>query len=245
MNPTETDPTTERRIRAVVLMLAAVGGWLDGLTFLTLGGVFVSAMTGNFVQFGSSLGNGEWAQFACLMTAVTTAFLGGAVAVFMVRRTGQAAWPGPVRRPLTLQFGVLVALVIAWFLFDSPDAFTFGAFVVVAIAGFAAGLQGASILGLKIKGAGVNAITAVLFLVSADFVERATKVEGPKAALPPAILVGLLLAYASGGLIVTLAYDDFPRAIVLGPLVISGLVLAILRTENVRSQQEESKDLTT
>ena len=40
--------------------LAAVGGYVDAVGFLTLFHVFTAHMSGNSVWFGSSLGLGDW-----------------------------------------------------------------------------------------------------------------------------------------------------------------------------------------
>jgi uncharacterized membrane protein YoaK (UPF0700 family) len=52
MTPDAAPVGSRGRVRAVILALAAIAGWLDGLTFVALGSVVVSAVTGDLVQVG-------------------------------------------------------------------------------------------------------------------------------------------------------------------------------------------------
>src|SRR3982751_3167645 len=48
----------ERSLIAVAIALAGVGGFVDALGFLSMGGFFVSFMSGNTTRFAVSLGTG-------------------------------------------------------------------------------------------------------------------------------------------------------------------------------------------
>jgi uncharacterized membrane protein YoaK (UPF0700 family) len=86
---------SRRRVRAVILALAAVAGWLDGLTFVALGSVFVSAVTGDLVQVGIAAADGDGARLLILVTALAAFVAGTSLAVTLVRAWGR--WPGPDR----------------------------------------------------------------------------------------------------------------------------------------------------
>ena len=60
---------------ALAAGLSALAGYVDAIGFLTLGGFFVSFMSGNSTRFGVALAMGEWGQ-------ATTAF--GLIALFVV-----------------------------------------------------------------------------------------------------------------------------------------------------------------
>jgi uncharacterized membrane protein YoaK (UPF0700 family) len=70
---------SSRRNVALACALSAVAGYVDGVGFLHLGGMFVSFMSGNSTRLGVSLAEGQWSH------AVETA---GLIALFV---TGAAA----------------------------------------------------------------------------------------------------------------------------------------------------------
>jgi uncharacterized membrane protein YoaK (UPF0700 family) len=213
------------RVRIVVVALAAIAGWLDGLTFVALGTVFVSAVTGDLVQLGVEIAAGDTSRLLILVAALAAFMAGTSLAVVLVRTAGSLAWPGPVRRPLLLHTGLLVLFALLWTAIGDPRPGTAGAFAVVAVAALSAGIQGAAILGLGIRGASVSAVTNVLMLLAAGVAERECGVAGPRAGLPLWELAVILVVYCLSGLIVALALSGdagllvwLPAAIAVGVL---------------------------
>src|SRR4029077_17111198 len=51
-----------RRNIALACALSSLAGYVDGIGFLHLGGLFVSFMSGNSTQFGVSLAQGRWSS---------------------------------------------------------------------------------------------------------------------------------------------------------------------------------------
>ena len=82
-------------MRSVILALAAIGGWLDGLTFVALGSVFVSAVTGDLVQVGIASAEGDIGRLVTLLVALGCFLAGTSLAVLLERTVGATAWPGP------------------------------------------------------------------------------------------------------------------------------------------------------
>lgn len=213
------------RVRLVVLALAAIAGWLDGLTFVALGTVFVSAVTGDLVQLGIAVADGEWSGFLVLTAALAAFMAGTAVAVTMVRTVGSRAWPGPVRRPLLVHAGLLLLFALLWTLIGDPRPATAGAVVVAGVAALSAGIQGAVFLGLGIRGANVSAVTGVLMLLAAGVTERRSGLPGPRSELPLWELGLILAVYSVSGLIVALTLSGRAGPLVWVPAAIAVIVV--------------------
>jgi uncharacterized membrane protein YoaK (UPF0700 family) len=219
---------SRRRVRAVILALAAVAGWLDGLTFVALGSVFVSAVTGDLVQVGIAAADGDGARLLILVAALAAFVAGTSLAVTLVRAVGTMAWPGPVRRPLLVHAGLLIVFAALWTAAGDPERGSAGAVAVVGIAAFSAGVQGAAILGLGIRGATVNAVTSLLMLLGAGLAERSVGVPGPRPALPWWELVLILVIYSISGLMVALAFSGEGRVLAWVPALLALAVLGLV-----------------
>jgi uncharacterized membrane protein YoaK (UPF0700 family) len=216
------------RVRVVVLALAAIAGWLDGLTFAALGTVFVSAVTGDLVQLGITAADGEWGGFLVLAAALAAFGVGTAVAVLMTRVAGGRAWPGPVRRPLLVHAGLLVVFALLWTSIGDPRPATAEAVVLASVAALSAGIQGAVFLGLGVRGANVSAVTGVLMLLAAGVTERGSGLPGPRSELPLWELGLILAVYGVSGLIVALTLADQVGLLVWVPVAIAFAVVSVV-----------------
>lgn len=119
--PALTQPTQEhqdntaraqRRLRdRLLLLLAAVAGYTDAISYVALGNVFAANMTGSTVLLGVSLAQRDW-SFAARAGVALGGFLVGVVigAVLARRRQPSEIWP----RTVTLALGV-EALTLALF----------------------------------------------------------------------------------------------------------------------------------
>lgn len=217
----------QHRVRVVVLALAGIGGWLDGLTFTAFGGVFVSAVTGDLVQVGITAERGDWRDLALLLVALTAFVAGTALSVLLVRAVGETVWPGPVRRPLLVHAAILVVFAIAWTLAADPRAGSAEAYAIVAVAALSTGVQGAAVLGLGVRGVSVNAVTGVLMLLGASLAERGGRVPGPRAGVPPWMLAMILVVYTASGFLVAVAFGAH-RVVAWMPALVALAVLAAI-----------------
>lgn len=100
---------------ALAIALAVGTGSLDAISFLALGSVFVSVMTGDLVLLGIAARRGN----AALSWHVALAFAGYAAGVSCGTLIAgqpadeQPAWPATVTRALLAELAVLAAPVIA------------------------------------------------------------------------------------------------------------------------------------
>jgi uncharacterized membrane protein YoaK (UPF0700 family) len=83
---------SSRRNVALACALSAVAGYVDGVGFLHLGGMFVSFMSGNSTRLGVSLAEGQWshaAETAGLIALFVTGAAAGSLLVVGRARYGQ------------------------------------------------------------------------------------------------------------------------------------------------------------
>lgn len=100
---------TAHSVRLGVL-LALVGGGLDAYTFISRGGVFANAQTGNVVLLGVEAVGGQWKQ-ALLHIPPIIAFVLGVVVAESLKRPRVAAKVGwSARSTLVLEIVVLVGV---------------------------------------------------------------------------------------------------------------------------------------
>jgi uncharacterized membrane protein YoaK (UPF0700 family) len=97
----------DRRLRFLAACLSAVAGYVDAIGFLSLGGFFVSFMSGNTTRVGVGLAEGSAA--AALAASLIGLFVAGVVLGTLVGRHA-----GPHRRPVVIGLvGALLASAAA------------------------------------------------------------------------------------------------------------------------------------
>jgi uncharacterized membrane protein YoaK (UPF0700 family) len=140
----------ERTRDALVVVLTITTGAVDAVSFLHLGHVFASVITGNLVLMGVSAGAGV----AALAEHGGVALAGYAVGVLagapIARErdrppAGQGAvWPSRVTACLAAEVAVLAAVSVGWWLTGGRPGST-AQFVLLGLAGAAMGMQGAAV----------------------------------------------------------------------------------------------------
>lgn len=120
--------------RLPVLSLALASGAVDAFTFLALGQVFTSNMTGNLVLLGVSAGHGRLADALDSLVALI-AFTCGLTAAFQFIGS-VTGWSARTRLTVGVELVLLVGLAVGWGL-SGPRH------VLIATAALAMGLQSA------------------------------------------------------------------------------------------------------
>ncbi|GAA1684284.1 YoaK family protein [Nonomuraea maheshkhaliensis] len=106
--------------RVPVLSLALASGAVDAFTFLALGQVFTSNMTGNLVLLGVSAGHGRLADAVGSVVALIAFTCGlGAAFRFLGRLTG---WSARIRVAVGVELALLAGLAVAWALTQGPGS---------------------------------------------------------------------------------------------------------------------------
>jgi uncharacterized membrane protein YoaK (UPF0700 family) len=73
---------------ALACALSALAGYVDGIGFLHLGGLFVSFMSGNSTRMGVSLAEGEWRSAASALGLIVLFVVGAAAGSLIVLGRG-------------------------------------------------------------------------------------------------------------------------------------------------------------
>ena len=73
---------------ALACALSALAGYVDGIGFLHLGGLFVSFMSGNSTRMGVSLADGEWRAAASALGLIVLFVIGAAAGSLIVLGRG-------------------------------------------------------------------------------------------------------------------------------------------------------------
>jgi uncharacterized membrane protein YoaK (UPF0700 family) len=77
-----------RRNIALACALSALAGYVDGIGYLYLGGLFVSFMSGNSTRMGVNLAQGQWMNAAEAFGVITLFVIGAAAGSLMVLGRG-------------------------------------------------------------------------------------------------------------------------------------------------------------
>ncbi len=194
-----------RSASSLLLLLAAIAGWIDALSFTELGKVFTSFQSGNLIFLGLAIdeGNGELLVGAAVSL---TAFLGGStLGAYLVGRAKVDASEIRALVPaVAVQLALLVALAIGWQAFGTPTGNSVGRIVLVALGAAAMGVQGAAVFALRIPGVVTNAMTATLMLggIVLGLRARGESAADEASTLSPGMLAGLCGAYVASALAV-------------------------------------------
>ena len=202
---------------SLVVLLTVTTGAVDAASFLALGHVFASVITGNMVLLGVAAGTGQAALAVHSGVALAGYMAGVAIgAPLTVRRhEGDAAWPSSVTVTLVAEFGVLAAFCVAW---ELAGAAPHGGvqLALVAVLGAAMGLQAAAVR--RLGQMSTTYLTSTLTGLVAGLV-TGSKPDGMKRSL------GVLAAIVAGAVVASVIVKTAPGwlpAIVLVPI---GLVI--------------------
>jgi uncharacterized membrane protein YoaK (UPF0700 family) len=166
---------TTRRRDLLVVVLAFVSGYTDGVGFLALGGAFTSVMTGNMVLLGLSAGRGDVEGVGRALGAILAFTAGAALGT---RVAGVAAkqdpvWPRPVNRALALELVILTGSAVGWFVtVGEPDKAV--QFVLLLASAVALGVQSSTVQRFGVSGLSTTYLTGTLTSAVIHLVSRRT-----------------------------------------------------------------------
>jgi uncharacterized membrane protein YoaK (UPF0700 family) len=206
-----------RRNVALACALSALAGYVDGIGFLHLGGLFVSFMSGNSTRLGVSLANGHW-QNAAAALGLIAAFVVGAAA-------GSLIVLGSIRRQpwVLLAEAALLAAAALCYAFGLPN-------VAIALIVLAMGLENVVFQIDGGAGLGLTYVTGALVKVGQHL--AAAIIGGARWAWLPNLL--LWAALVAGSLFGALAYQRINLAAIwfaaAAALALSGISAFLTRS---------------
>jgi uncharacterized membrane protein YoaK (UPF0700 family) len=203
-----------RRNLMLACALSALAGYVDGIGYLHLGGLFVSFMSGNSTRMGVSLADGNWSAAGEALILIALFVLGAACGSLVVLGRGRQSQS----RLLLIEALLLVAAA-------SLYAFGFERLAIAAIV-LAMGLENAVFQIEGGSGLGLTYVTGALVKVG-QLIAAALTGGAPFGWLPNLLLWAALVA---GGVFGALAYHRINLAAIwfaaAFALLLSGVVAA-------------------
>ncbi len=224
----EGDPPRLRRRRdALVVILTLTAGAVDAATFLRLGNVFSSVVTGNLVLLGIAAGRhaGSLALSGGLALAgyASGVLLGGVLAGAPER--DQPVWPVAVTVALAAEFTLLVSLAVGWLL-TSGQPGGGARLILLLLATVAMGIQTAAVRRLG-QMSSTYLTSTLAGLVTALAIRRRPE-DWQRS-------TGTLLAIVIGALLGALTVTRFPAwlpVVIIAPLAaVTAVSLTIARRQ--------------
>jgi uncharacterized membrane protein YoaK (UPF0700 family) len=179
-----------RRNVALACALSALAGYVDGIGYLHLGGLFVSFMSGNSTRMGVSLAQGQWLVAAAAFGLIVLFVIGAAAGSLIVLGRGANRQPWVLRAE-----ALLLAAAALCYAFGHPNA-AVGAIVL------AMGLENAVFQIDGGAGLGLTYVTGALVKAGQLLAEALT--GGPRWGWAPNLM--LWAALVAGSLCGALAY---------------------------------------
>jgi uncharacterized membrane protein YoaK (UPF0700 family) len=203
----------------LVVLLTLTTGAVDAATFLGLGTVFSSVITGNMVLLGIAAGTGR-ATLALHSGVALVGYSAGVMlgAPFASRRGGSPpAWPRGVTITLALEVVVLAGFAIGWEITGMHPSSSVQVLLVIVLAA-AMGMQSTAVRQLGQMSS--TYLTSTLTGLLAGLATR-TKVDGAWRS------VGVLVAIVIGAVFGSLVIKHAPAWLPLVILVPIGAVVAL------------------
>lgn len=221
---------TTRRRDLLVVVLAFVSGYTDGVGFLALGGAFTSVMTGNMVLLGLSAGQADWEGVGRALGAIL-AFIAGAglgTQLAGVAAEQDPIWPRPVNRALAVELAILAAAAVGWFVTVGKPG-TVVQFVLLLALAAALGVQSSTVQRFGVSGLSTTYLTGTLTSAVIHLVWRRT----PRGSERHWNIIGaLVFGAAMAAVMRELARPALPAPQLVGLAVVLVVAVRITRRED-------------
>jgi len=213
-------PHERGRITLLVLLLTLTAAWIDMLSYLFLGRVFASFMTGNFLFIGVGVVQGNSGLVIRALVAVLVFLVGVIFGSFCLERAPQqqtgTAWHNMFARYLLMEWLLLLVYAIIWRVTSNLSQQGGVQILLLGVAALGMGIQGALVWTLKIPGVVADALTATLITLGQRLAQGLDH-PGPESRewkWSSMFLALLCLIYVASALVVALT-----SAFILTPVV--------------------------
>jgi uncharacterized membrane protein YoaK (UPF0700 family) len=208
---------------SLVVLLTLTTGAVDAASFLALGNVFASVITGNLVLLGVAAGTGRPAALAVHSGAALAGYVAGVSAGAPVaarsRRSTGRPWPTSVTVTLVVEMAVLALFSAGWELAGGRPQGAAQLALVIALAA-AMGLQAAAVR--RLGQMSTTYLTSTLTAVVAGLVTR-SKPDGMSRSV--GVLAAIVIGAAAASIIVETARGWLPLLILvpLGVVIVASV----------------------
>ncbi len=212
--------------------LSFSAGMYEAICFLAFGKVFAGFQTGNLVFLGFGVAGTHPPAGPNPVTVVISlaAFAAGAaLAVPILKTSGggretehnvSPAWPLPVSIALAIAFALQAAFFAVWIGAASPASL---AYILIALAAFAMGLQANDVRSLQVPGISTTAFTATYIDLISGLATWALTARSARR------LTAAVVAVAAGGFLGDWMLSHAHRYAPLVPAVVTAVVIGIAR----------------
>lgn len=144
----------------MLILLAAVAGSIDVMSYYKLGHVFTANMTGNTILLGLSIGQGKVASSLHSLAALAGFFTGAFIGAFIVENS-KRGWSYYITLSISIESLIIFILVLIWFEEKLPmDRLVL--YSSIALSAIAMGIQSATVRHLNIPGVVTTFITGTI-----------------------------------------------------------------------------------
>jgi uncharacterized membrane protein YoaK (UPF0700 family) len=144
----------------MLLLLAAVAGSIDVMSYYRLGHVFTANMTGNTILLGLSIGQGKLSSSLHSLAALAGFIAGAFVGAFIVENR-KKGWSYYITLSVAIESLIIFILILIWFEEKQPASSSI-LYVSIALSAIAMGMQSATVRHLNIPGVVTTFITGTI-----------------------------------------------------------------------------------
>lgn len=156
----------------LLLLLAAVAGYTDAISYVALGHVFAANMTGSTVLLGLSLAQGNSLFALRAATALVGFLIGVAIGAMLTRRrTGSEIWPRAVTLALSVEVGVMALFSALGLILGTRDQYGV-VYLLIALSACAMGVQSAAVRSLGVADISTTYLTGTWVALMAGLARR-------------------------------------------------------------------------
>lgn len=194
-HPVSSDQSWIRQ--ALIVLLAINSGAIDAIGFIALGGAFSSVMTGNMVLIGISAARPDGALARTVGLSLLCFVAGCAIGARIAGRTqaGDGIWPAPIRRALSVELLLVVAVLAGWELTSAgADRSAAAKLALLGANALALGLQSSAMQRFGVAGLSTTYLTGTLTTVVSRLILREpVRQVGHSATILAGLIAGALL----------------------------------------------------
>lgn len=162
-------PSESAHISVLILLLTLNAGWTDLVAYLFLGKTFASFMTGNILFVGLALAQANTELLTHAVVALLINFAGVMIGASIIHRTPlrrtARRWRKIIMLTLLVQWILLLTFVSLWSTNNDLTRQNVMQIILLGLAAFGMGIQGAIVVAFEFPGVVANAMTGVVIVL--------------------------------------------------------------------------------